>query len=108
MITKKYEMNKKAHLAELERLNGCPMVLVIEGRCNDPECQNSVVKTGETTAFPNDMCLRLRKLVLSGDVSGELEGDLIPKDGTSDSKSDPEPVVPAPIIQTQPRIRCVL
>jgi hypothetical protein len=90
---------------ELERLTGCPVNMVIEGRCSEPDCPNAgrvgaIVQPGD----PN--CHRIQELMRSGGafVQGDLDFDL----AQAEAPRTAERAVLKPEIQLRPQIRCVL
>ena len=99
------EAARKARLSELERLTGCPVAMVIEGRCQEPGCQNQYIQLDERTALSPEMCQRLKELVSSECVllDDEMFQHLVDPKQTPQHQNPPKPV-----IDTRLRQRCVL
>jgi len=100
---------RKARLEELEHLTGCPIAVVIEGRCQEIGCQNNLLKPDEKIKTPFELCYRLQSLIeddctLLKETAFEGFNELKNTEG----KDTPATTVPKPIIDTRLRQRCVL
>ena len=101
-----------AHLAELEALTGCHVMLVIEGQCQEADCQNAMVRTMEDRDAAAIFCARVKELVLQDLITTHFSRDgaekpalpQVPVEEPSLKKCTP----PEPIIDIRPRLRCVL
>jgi len=106
---KNKEESNQARLEELQRLTGCPINFVIEGKCEEHGCQNAGLRALEEGDFPIEICQRVRQLIQedSRPISEELTLYL------ANSKAlfveqKPKAKAPEPVIVTRPHLRCVL
>ena len=96
---------RSARLAELERLTGCPVEMVIEGRCQEVGCQNKYIQLDEHTALPTELCRRLKSLVSS--ECALLEDDVFQHLDNPEAPAGRQ-AAPKPVIDIRLRQRCVL
>ncbi len=90
------EDQEEARRKELEKLTGCPVAKIIDGTCQDPECQKGEIYVNGML-MDEETCSRLQEVVFEGKVSESRA-----KTHAMSSKT------PAPIIQTEKRLRCGL
>ncbi len=88
-IQSAFSDDDRTRLAALKQLTGCPLAYVVDGTCAEPGCPNSDI-AGEQPLDPRQACKFLAQLL------------------TADFRPQANSAPPEPIIDTQPRMRCVL
>ena len=102
---------QKAYFTELAQLIGCPLMLVVNGRCEEKECQNYELLESPELQQALVICDRVKDLLTRERVvlPEELQHILSEAYRMQDKKeAQTEKPIPTPIIETKPRFRCVL
>lgn len=103
MVSQKTEEKlNQTRLEELQELTGCPITLVIEGRCQTEGCPNAERWLTRSEQEKTEYCRRVQKI-----ARVEFAPPPEPhQTETGQTLSAPQP--PAPIFDPQPRMRCIL
>lgn len=95
----------KSHLEEVRHLTGCPLAYVIESRCEEQGCQNQGLHLSDQFTLDGETCKLLKELISEGEV---VLSDYLKKQFEKGETNGKSKEIPKPIIQTKPRLRCVL
>ena len=102
-VSQQAEKNlNQSRLEELQELTGCPITLVIEGRCQEEDCPNAERWLTRGQQEKTEYIRRVQKIA-------RLEVDPQPEPHqTAPEQPMDFPQQPAPIFDTRPRMRCIL